>query len=60
MMVFIIDLSYFRRPGRPRRQQMSEKKACENSCIFGTEKNRSRDDFLRFWGPFRGPVSHVF
>ena len=60
MMVFIIDLSYFRRPGRPGRQQMSEKEARGNSCMFGSEKSRSRDDSLRFWSPFRGPVSHVF
>ena len=38
MMVFTIDLSYFRRPDRPGKQQMSEKKACENSCISGSEK----------------------
>ena len=60
MMAFTVDLSYFRRPTRPGRQQMSEKEACEKSCKLGSEKNRSRVDSLRFWGPFRGPVSHVF
>ena len=38
MIVFRRDLSYFRRPGRHGRQQMSEKEACGNSCIFGSEK----------------------
>ena len=38
MMIFIIDLSYFRRPDHPRRQHMSEKEARGNSCILGSEK----------------------
>ena len=36
------------------------KRGLRKIMYFWKWKNRFRDDALRFWRPFRGPVSHVF